>query len=122
MPMRNLTIIVATADELRFRSALGLALSTRALAGDVRLFLDTAATELVRPPITGEHDAAHGAVGLPGLAELLDEALEAGVTMSLCQAGMAMAGLSAEALDPRLGYGGMVSMLAAIDEDQLVVV
>ena len=120
--MRGLTIIVADADEARLRSALGLALSTRALGGAVRFFLDTAAAPLLRTPIVGHGDALWSAAGLPGLADLIEEALAADVTITVCQAGLAAAGITADMLDPRFAGGGMVGLLAGLGEDRLVVV
>lgn len=122
MPMRGLTIIIAEASEPRLRTALGLALSTRALDGEVRLFFDTAAVSLVRSPIAGAQDVDHIAAGLPNMADLVEETLEAGVAYILCQAGIAMFDLSANALDARFTYGGMIGLLADLGEDRLVVV
>jgi predicted peroxiredoxin len=119
--MRGLTIVIATDDELRLRSAFGLALSHAALGGAVRLFLDTAAVALLARG-KGAHDAAHVAAGLPALGDLWEEAFAAGVEVTACQAGLALARLRADALDPRLGFGGMVGLLGDIGDDRLVVV
>ena len=52
---------------------------------------------------------------------LLEGCFELGAEVTLCQTGLADAGLDASALDPRFCYGGMVSWLAALGEDRLVV-
>jgi hypothetical protein len=52
--------------------------------------------------------------------ELLESCLELGVTVTLCQSGLAAAGLEAAALDPRFEYGGMVGWLAELEEDRLI--
>jgi len=122
MPMRGLTIIVAMADEARFRSAAGLALSWQALGGRVTFFLDTDAVALIAPPIIGKRDARFVAIGMPTLHDLVEELFAVEIKVMLCQAGMAMADLSAEAMDPRLSYGGMVGLLADLGEDRLVTV
>jgi predicted peroxiredoxin len=122
MPMRGLTVIVATADEARFRSAAGLALSYQALGGRVTLFLDTDAAPLIAPPITGTQDARFVAGGMPPLSDLIEEVLAVGIKVTLCQAGMAMVGLAADALDPRLSYGGMIGLLADLDDARLVTI
>ena len=99
-----MTIIVgggATADDLA--TALTLALAQRALGGAARLFVDGAAVALVG-----------GADGL------LDEALADGIAVTLCQTGLAAAGLEAARLDSRLGYGGLLGMLAGLGDDRLV--
>lgn len=118
--MRGLTIIVADASEARLRSALGLALSHQALGGAARLFLDTAAVGMLRAPIVGADDAAQIAAGMPSLAELVSEAIEAGVRLTLCQAGMAMARASADDFDPRIDFGGLIGVLAGLGENRLV--
>ncbi|NIJ08223.1 putative peroxiredoxin [Sphingomonas vulcanisoli] len=120
--MRALTIIVATAEETRLRSALGLALSYQAIGGEVTLFLDTAAVAILRPPIIGADDAHWLANGLPILAALIDEALDAGVKAIVCQAGLASAQLTMGDLDPRIEAGGMVGLLVALNEGRLVVI
>jgi predicted peroxiredoxin len=122
MPMRPLTIIVATADEARFRSAAGLALSYQALGGSVTLFLDTDAVSLVAPPVPERQDARFVAIGMPTLSDLVEELFAIEIKVMLCQAGMAMAGLSADTLDARLSYGGMISLLADLDDERLVTV
>ena len=119
--MRGLTIVVATADEARFRSALGMALAQVATGGTARLLLDTLAVPLVRRPIIGALDAMHAAIGFPGLAGLVTEALDAGVGVTVCQAGVAMAGATVADFDSRLGFGGMVGLLIALGEDRLVI-
>jgi len=120
--MQGLTIIVATADEARFRSAAGLALSYLALGGRVTMFLDTDAVSLFGPSIAGKQDARFVAIGMPTLAGLVEELFAVEIKVVLCQAGMAMAGLSADTLDPRLSYGGMIGLLADLGDDRLVTV
>jgi len=122
MPMRGLTIVVASADEARLRSAAGLALSYQALGGRVTLFLDTDAVASIAPPIAGAQDARFAAGGMPTLADLVEEVLAVEIKVMLCQAGMAMAGLDADTLDPRLSYGGMIGLLADLGDDRLVTV
>jgi len=122
MPMRGLTIIVATADEARFRSAAGLALSWQALGGRATLFLDTDAVSLIAPPITGEQDARFVGIGMPTLADLIEELFAVEIKVTLCQAGMAMAALSADTLDSRLSYGGMIGLLADLGDDRLTTI
>jgi predicted peroxiredoxin len=121
MPVRGLTIVMAEASPARFRTALGMALAQAALGGPVRLFLDTAAVALARMPIRAADDSAHVAAGLPTLLQLHDEAMDAGVRLILCQSGLALAGTSAADHDPRVEYGGMVSLLAGIADDRLVI-
>lgn len=120
MPLRGLTIVVASADPIRLRSALGLALSHVALGGTARVFLDTAAVPLVRTPITDPGDAAHIAAGLPGLAALIDQAFAADIRMTLCQAGVALTQATAADFDPRFAFGGMIGLLAELGDNRMV--
>ena len=122
MPMRGLMIVVASADQTRLRSALGLALSQAALGGAARLFVDTAAVALLRMPVVGDDDALQTAGGMPTLAALVGEARAAGGAAPGCPAGWACPGPPPADFDPRVAFGGMVGMLAALGDDRLVVV
>ena len=118
--MRGLTVIVAEASRPRFRTALTLAAAQAALGGKARIFLDGGAVALLYPPVHDASDAAYGVAGMPMLADLLDEALGMGVTISACQSGLALTGTDAATLDPRIGFGGMIGLLQAFGEDRLV--
>jgi hypothetical protein len=102
--MIGLGIIVAEADPVRFRTALTLAAAQAALGGRVRILLDS------------------GAVMLAGTPDpLLESCFELGAEVTLCQTGLAEAGLDGSTLDPRFCYGGMVGWLARIGADRLVI-
>ena len=101
--MTGLSIIIAGPDSVRFRSALTLAAAQAALGGRTRMLFDNAAVGLAAAP-----------------EELLETCLELGVAVTLCQSGLALAGLEAGGLDPRFGYGGMVGWLADLGDDRLV--
>lgn len=100
----GLGIIVADADEVRFRTALTLAAAQAALGGRARILLDSGAVPLAstRNP-------------------LLESCFELGAEIMLCQSGLAEAGLDASALDPRFSYGGMLGWLADLGADRLVI-
>jgi predicted peroxiredoxin len=118
--MRGLTVIVAGQDPARLRSALGIAATQAALGGPARLFLDGVAAGLLCAPITAPDDAGHIAAGLPSLSELVDTSLALGARIILCQTGLALAGIAAASLDPRLETGGMTGLLAALGDDRLI--
>ena len=103
--LRGLTIIVATADAERFDAALTLASAHAALGGRTRLYC---------------HDRAVGL--LIGSAPLLATAREIGVALVACQTGLANAGIAHDSLPPATEAGGMVGILAALDDDRLVVI
>lgn len=104
--MIGMAIIVAGIDDARFRTALTLAAAHAALGGRTRLLLDGESVRLV-----AEEES-----------ELLQSCLELDVAITLCQSGLAAAGLDAAALDPRLDYGGMVGFLADVGADRLLVI
>lgn len=118
--MRGLKLVILTPDAERFRGALTVAAAHAALGGDAALFLQLDAVALLRPPLAAPQDAAHGAAGLPTLAALLDEALALGVVVTACQSGLALTGLDAAALDPRIHTGGAVGFLQAGDASATV--
>ena len=115
--MRGLTIIVAGQDPARLRSALGIAATQAALGGPARLFLDGIAVGLLG---ADADDADYVAAGLPAMDELADTCLALGTRIILCQTGLALAGLAATSLDPRLETGGMTGILATLGDDRLV--
>ena len=102
--VRGLGIIVADVDPVRFRTVLTLAGAQAALGGRARILLDSGAVRLAQAP-----------------GELLGSCFELGVEVMLCQSGLAEAGMAAAALDSRFSYGGMVSWLADLAEDRLVI-
>ena len=109
--MRGLTVVVATGDPDRLRTALTLACATAALDGRARVYLHEGAVALLGqthpvPP------------GLPAIDELRVMASESGVRIIACQTGLALAGSSAQALG--VDGGGMIELLATLDEDRLV--
>lgn len=120
MPLRGLTIVVAGRDPDRLRSALGMAATQAALGGKARLFLDGRAVVLLAAPLAAPGDDELRAAGLPTLADLTETALALGVRITLCQSGLALAGLSPERIDPRFDSGGMTGILATLDDDRLV--
>lgn len=114
--MRDVRIIVATADAERFRGALTIAAAAAALGSEARLFLQLDAVALLRKPVAAPQDAAHATAGLPVLATLLDDAMALGVRVTACQSGLALHGLQADALPPGIDAGGPVAFLQQTDD------
>ena len=100
--MRGLTVIVATADADCLGAALTLANAQAALGGRARVYFHQ---EAVR--------------SLAEQSELMDIARDFGVELIACQTGLAAAGIM---LPARVEGGGMVSLLATLEDDRLVVV
>ncbi|MEJ7933062.1 DsrE family protein [Sphingobium sp. AN558] len=120
--MRDLRIVVTTADAERFRGALVLASAQAALGGEAAIFLQLDAVALLRAPLGAPEDEAHGRAGLPTLTALLAEALSLGVAVTACQSGLALAALSAADLPDSVEAGGPVAFLQATsDEARLLI-
>ena len=117
--MQGLTIIVASADEERFRSALEVAAANAALDRTTRLFLQGAAASLLQPVAAASEDPSNPA-GMPSLAQLLEEALALGASVTVCQSGLAMAGMRADQLPKGVETGGLVELLASGRTHQLL--
>lgn len=119
MSLRGLTILIPTDDRVRFRAALSLACAHSALGGRVRLFCqEEAASLLVDAP---DPDAtALIARGLPTIDALIAAAHDTGVALIACQTGLAAANLSADALFAAVETGGLVGVLATLENDRLV--
>ena len=92
---------------------------TRRWAGRARVFCQGDAVAALAP-LRDPHDAGHAAAGLPTLAELFEEALGLGVEVIACQSGLALTAIDADTLDPRVGFGGPVSILQTLGDDRLV--
>ncbi len=103
--MQGLTIIVATGDAARFQAALEVAAANAALGRRTRLFLQSEAVQLLRS-VDDQH--------------LLGEAIALGATVTACQSGLALAGMSAEALPEGVDTGGLVELLSSRGDDQLL--
>lgn len=117
--MQGLTIIVASADEERFRSALEVAAANAALDRTTRVFLQGAAASLLQLP-TADAEESSGGTGAPTLAQLLEEALALGASVTVCQSGLALAGLRADQLPDGVETGGLVELLASGRNHQLL--
>jgi predicted peroxiredoxin len=114
--MRGLTVIVTRPSG--FRAGLELAAANAALGGAARLFCQSEAVAALAA-LRNPHDGDYSAAGLPTLAELFEDALGLGVAIIACQSGLALMGIGADTLDPRIGVGGPVSILQTLGEDRL---
>lgn len=117
-----LLLIATTGDAERLRGALTIACTEAALGGSVRLFLLLDAVALLSEPISAPRDDVHAVHGLPSLVALIDDALDLGVNIIACQSGLALAGIDAGALDPRIIPAGPVSALAETGPAERVVI
>jgi len=112
--MPGLTVILASADAERARAGLEVAAANAALGQPTRVFVQGSAARLF-----GELDQK-AAPGLPSLGELLEEAMALGVSVTVCQSGLALAGLRADRLPSGVETGGLVELLSGAGGDQLL--
>lgn len=121
--MTGLTVIVTTPDPVRFRAGVTLAIAQRALGGRVRLYCHEASVVLLeQAPRDDDDSAALSAAGLPDRQELIAMAQASGVTLIVCQTGIAMMGLAMDDLAAGVEAGGMMGLLADLGDDRLVAV
>ena len=120
--MPGLSLIVASADGARLYAALETAMASAALGRPARLFVQGEAVALLRTPVAFAGDAARRATGQPDLAQMIEEAAAMEVAITACQSGLALVGLTADAIVPEARMGGLVGFLAAMaPEDRLIV-
>jgi predicted peroxiredoxin len=112
--MPGLTVILASADAERARAGLEVAAANAALGQPTHMFVQGVAARLL-----GELDRA-AAPGAPTLGMLLEEAMALGVTVTVCQSGLALAGLRADCLPPGIETGGLIGLLSGAGESQLL--
>jgi len=118
--LQGLSIVVSGEDCARLHAALSMAAAWAALDRPARIFLQAESVALLRES-RGEDDRKRRDAGLPTLAELLEESLALGVSVTACQSGLAFVGLSAEDLPDGVDMGGLIDFLArSSPDDQLM--
>lgn len=120
LTIRGLTILIVSADADRLHAGLTYAAAAAASGSAVRVHLHEGAVALLRPPLAAPADPARTNAGLPTLPQILDEALSLGVAITVCQSGLALAGITLDQLDPRLQAQGPVGVLTTLGEDRLI--
>ncbi|MGL4313638.1 MAG: DsrE family protein [Sphingomonas sp.] len=116
--MSGLTIILVATDDARVRAALTLACAHAALGGRVRLFAEADAVVALAAQPRPE-DAAPS-IDRPDRLHLLALARQSGVALIACQTGLAATGLTITALAPGCEGGGLIGLLATLEDDRLV--
>jgi predicted peroxiredoxin len=119
---KGLALIVSTADEQRFWSALSLAAAKAALGVEVAIFLSGHAARLAAPDYISGLALAHHAKGVATIADLLSSCLELGVSFAICQTGMHLCEVHADQLAHHHVPTGLVAWLAAHREHNLIFV
>lgn len=119
--MPSVRIIVAALDSARIYAALEAAMAWAALGREVEIFFQGEAVAGLRRPVIHPADHARQAAGQPDFATLLGEVREVGVPIFVCQSGLALAGVTMEALAVEARATGLVGYLAAVPANALVV-
>ncbi len=118
----GLSIIVAGVDGQRLYGALETAMAAAALGSTARIFLQGEAVALLREPVSAGGDLARKAAGLPELGWMIGEAAAMEVGLFACQSGMALVGLTSDAMVPHVKAAGLVSFLSELgNSDRLLV-
>ena len=112
--MQGLSIVVAGTDPGRLHAALSMAAAWAALERPARIFLQAEAAGL----LSRLNEKGEG--GQPSLSEMLAESMALGVSITACQSGLGLSGLSADALPEGVETGGLVGFLAEHGDDQLM--
>lgn len=117
MPSDPLGLLLLTGTHERAHYAFMLAVAAAAIGRPVILFASNDGARALAQDWSGLADAARDetarARGVAGLDELRDAAAELGVRLLVCEAGLLMAGLSAESLLPAVEVTGIPAFLVA---------
>lgn len=120
----RLGILLISAGHERAHYAFVLATGAAAIGRSVCLFATNAGCLALARDWSGMEDAARDAAvreaGVAGLDELRDAAVELGVRLMACDAGLRMAGLDAEVLWHGVEVAGVPSFLSATSGGQVV--
>lgn len=111
-----LGILLISGGHERAHYAFVLAAAAAAIGRDVVLFATNQGCHALLADLDALADPRETAViatGVAGLAELRDAAIEMGVRLIACEAGLRMSGLAATALAPGVEVAGVVTFLAA---------
>ena len=124
MPSKPLGIVLLSGSHERIHYAFLLAAGAAAIGRDVSIFASNAGCRAlfldVAVVAADPREARTLAAGVAGVAELRDACIELGVRMSVCEAGMRIEGLAADAFLPGVQLRGVASFLSAIGEGQIV--
>ena len=121
--MRGLTIILNGDDASNgIGLAFQMALVQIALGQPMTLFVTGWA---VRNIVMASKSSGKGFLGIkvtPSLKQLLNDVLDGGGRLIVCQTRMTTGGWHFDALDSRIEAGGLVSIMQGLGDDRLVVI
>lgn len=99
-----------------------MALVQLALGGVVTVFVTGHAIAHLKQAATKRDQIIPKLVKVPQIHSLIDELLEGGGRIIVCQSAAAAHRLAMDTLDPRIQAGGLVSVMQGLGEDRLVVI
>jgi predicted peroxiredoxin len=117
-----LAILLVEPRDDRVWAAFSLAASAQVAGRRVQLFLSGAAAEIAARGWQAAGEKKRRAYCVPTIADLWDSLDELGVPITVCQTGMHLCELEADALRPGCEPGGMVGFLLTLKGAELVVV
>ena len=124
MASSPLGILLLSGSHERIHYAFLLAAGAAAIGRDVSIFASNAGCRALffdaAAVAADPREARTLAAGVAGVAELRDACLELGVRMSVCEAGMRIEGLAADAFLPGIEVRGVTSFLSDIGNGQIV--
>ena len=124
MASRSIGILLLSGSHERVHYAFLLAAGAAAIGRDVSIFASNAGCRAlfldVSAVTSDPREARTLAAGVAGLVELRDACIELGVRMSVCEAGMRIEGVAAEAFLPGVEARGVTSFLSDIGDGQIV--
>ena len=124
MPAEPLGLLLLTGTHERAHYAFMLAVAAAAIGRPVVLFATNDGCRALLQDwsslVQAGRDAAVIAQGVAGLDELREAAVELGVRLLVCEAGLQMAGLPASALLPTVEVSGIPAFLIAAGTGAMV--
>ncbi len=124
MASRRLGILLLSGSHERVHYAFLLAAGAAAIGRDVFIFASNAGCRALLLDVAAltldPREARTLAAGVAGLVELRDACIELGVRMSVCEAGMRIEGIAADAFLPGVEPRGVTSFLSDMGEGQVV--
>jgi predicted peroxiredoxin len=118
--MQPLTLIIAEPRDECVWTAFSLAASAAAQGRMVMIFLSGTAAEIGLRDYHAPGDSKRSAYCVATVAELFDSCIELGVRFIACQTGLHMIEQSADALHMAVEAGGMMTVLAAQPDAQII--
>lgn len=122
----TLGVLLLSGSHDRAHYAFVVATGAAALGRRVVLFASNAGCQALMTSWSGLQDAARDervrTAGVAGLEELREAAVELGVRMIACEAGLRAEGLDAAALLPGVEVAGIATFLGAVGAGQIVTI